>query len=404
MKNNQNLIILFFTLVVVMMGFGLIIPIMPYYIESFGAGGIALGSMMAIFSIAQFIFSPVWGNLSDRYGRKKILLVGAFGNALFMVLFGLATQLWMLFVFRALAGILSSATLPTAMAYISDSTDERNRGGGMGIFGAAMGAGMVLGPGLGGWLASDSLSLPFFVGAGLSMLAVLAILAFLPESLPAEKRTVTTAVKGFRLKELWNSLSGPLGYLNGLSFLVFFALTNFEGIFGLYAQYRYDYDTTQVGLIMTVIGLVSALAQGVLTGPVTRRYGENWIIRTSLIASAVGFVLMLLAWNFATVLITVGLFVFSNAMLRPAISSLVSRNAGDQQGAVLGINNSFMSLGRIVGPLWAGFMIDINLSLPYLSGALIMLAVYLASLARQRGKPAEDGTTAPVKAVQPSGD
>jgi DHA1 family multidrug resistance protein-like MFS transporter len=404
MKNNKNLLILFFTLVVVMMGFGMIIPIMPFYIESFGASGVALGAMMSIFSIAQLIFSPIWGNLSDRFGRKKILLVGAIGNALFMVLFGLATQLWMLFVFRALAGILSSATLPTAMAYISDSTDDDNRGAGMGIFGAAMGTGMVLGPGLGGWLASDSLSLPFFVGAGLSVLAVLAILAFLPESLPAEKRAAADDVRGFKFQELWKSLSGPLGYLNGLSFLVFFALTNFEGIFGLYAQYRYGYNTTQVGLVLTVIGLVSALAQGILTGPLTRRYGENWIIRNSIIASAVGFVVMLVAWDFTSVLVTVGLFVFSNAMLRPAISSLISRNGGDQQGTVLGINNSFMSLGRVIGPMWAGLMIDVNLTFPYITGAVIMLAVYVLTMVKWRNIPVESTTIAVISETQSYAD
>lgn len=404
MKNNRNLVILFFTLVVVMMGFGMVIPIMPFYIESFGASGLALGAMMSIFSLAQLIFSPIWGNLSDRYGRKKILLVGALGNALFMILFGLATRLWMLFFFRALAGVLSAATLPTAMAYISDSTDESNRGAGMGIFGAAMGTGMVLGPGLGGWLASESLSMPFFIGAALSILAVLAILAFLPESLPAEKRAVAGAMKGFDFKELRKSMSGPLGYLNGLSFLVFFALTNFEGIFGLYAQYRFNYNATQVGIVMTVVGLVSALAQGMLTGPATRRFGENWIIRNSIIASAIGFVVMLVAWDFSSVLITVGLFVFSNAMLRPAISSLVSRGAGDNQGTVLGINNSFMSLGRIAGPLWAGVMIDINLFFPYITGAVIMVAVYIISMTKWRNIPIPGSSPVANSETQPCVD
>ncbi|MCC6146134.1 MAG: MFS transporter [Anaerolineaceae bacterium] len=404
MNNRRNLVILFFTLVVVMMGFGLIIPIMPFYIESFGASGVALGAMMSIFSVAQFILSPLWGSLSDRYGRKSILLVGAVGNALFLILFGLATQLWMLFAFRALAGILSAATLPTAMAYISDSTDERSRGGGMGIFGAAMGTGMVLGPALGGWLASDSLSLPFFVGAGLSILAVLAIVAFLPESLPVANREVGGRVSGVSLSGLRESLSGPIGYLNGLAFLVFFALTNFEAIFGLYAQYRYAYGPAQVGLILTVIGLVSALVQGAITGPVTRRFGEEVVIRASLAASAVGFIVMLFAWDFSSVLVTVGLFVFANAMLRPAISSLVSRSAGSQQGAVLGINNSFGSLGRIVGPLWAGWMIDVNLSFPYITGALIMAAVFIFGQTRLRREHNADKAPASFHLARPGRD
>ena len=169
---NRNILILFFTLVVIMMGFGMVIPIMPFYIKLFGASGSTLGALMATFAVMQFIFAPIWGSLSDRYGRKPLLMLGVLGNAFAQLLFGLSTQLWMLFAARILAGVLSSATLPTAMAYVGDSTSARDRGGGMGILGAAMGVGMVLGPGLAGWLAIGSLSTPFFVAAGLSTLAL----------------------------------------------------------------------------------------------------------------------------------------------------------------------------------------------------------------------------------------
>jgi len=372
--------ILFFTLVVMMMGFGMVIPIMPFYIESLGASGTTLGALMAIFSVMQFAFSPIWGALSDRYGRKKMLLIGTFGNGISMLLFGLSTQVWMLFASRALAGILSSATMPTAMAYISDSSDEKNRGGGMGIIGAAMGVGMVIGPGLGGWLGGVSLSLPFFIAFGLSIASMLLILVLLPESLPVEKRTAHVHSSGPRLASLWRALTGPLGFLMALSFLVFFALANFEGVFGLYAQYRFDYGPQQVGTVMMVVGVVSAVMQGLITGPATRRFGEDKLIRWSLIGSAVGFGIMLFARSMGTLMLTTGLFVLANSLLRPAIASKISYKAGSQQGAVLGVSNSFMSLGRVVGPLWAGLMIDLNVILPYLTGGIIMFLIYLASL------------------------
>jgi multidrug resistance protein len=151
MGNRRNLYILAFSLVVVMLGFGIVIPIMPFYIERLGAGGTELGLLVASYAIMRLICGPIWGSLSDRIGRKPVLMIGIFGYGITMILFGLATQLWMLFVFRGLSGILSSATSPTTMAYIGDSMPEQERARGMGILGAAVGVGTIFGPGL-GWL------------------------------------------------------------------------------------------------------------------------------------------------------------------------------------------------------------------------------------------------------------
>jgi DHA1 family multidrug resistance protein-like MFS transporter len=373
-NNRRNITLLFFTLVVVMMGFGMVIPILPFYIEHFGASGSAMGLLMAIYATMQLIFAPIWGRMSDRYGRKPIILVGVLGNAISQLLFGLSTQLWMLFAARALAGILSSATLPTAMAYISDSTSEEDRGGGMGIIGAAMGVGMVIGPGLGGWLAGQSLSLPFFLAAGLSTLALLLIWLLLPESLPATERVEpSTESQEAQWRVMWQALFGPIGFLLVMAFLLSFGLTSFESIFGLFSLHRFDYGPEMVGSLLAVIGVLSAIVQGGLTGPLTRRWGEAAIIRASLLGSAVGFGLMLLATNLVTVILTIGFFIVSNAMLRPSVSSLTSRRATGGQGVAMGLNNSFMSLGRIIGPIWAGFLFDVNISWPYLSGAVVML-------------------------------
>ncbi|RME50753.1 MAG: MFS transporter [Caldilineae bacterium] len=373
-SNRRNLIILFLTMVVIMLGFGIIIPILPFYVEAMGASGRDLGLLMAIFALMQLIFAPMWGGLSDRIGRKPVLLIGIVGNALSQLLMGLATQLWMLFAARALAGILSSATLPTAMAYIGDSTSAERRSGGMGVIGAAMGVGMVLGPGLGGWLAAENLSWPFFLAAALSVVVLVFVHLILPESLPPERRTTRRQTfNGPDLGGMWRALTGPLGYLMFLSFLLSFGLTNFEGIFGLYALERFGYGPQQVGSILTIIGLTSAVTQAALTGPLSRRWGESRVIQGALLVSAVGFVLMLSANSFATLLLTTSFFIIGNALLRPVAAALISRRSSEQeQGMALGMHNSFMSLGRIVGPVWAGFAFDYWLSLPYLSGALIM--------------------------------
>ena len=401
MNNRKNIAILFFTMIVVMIGFGIIIPILPFYVESFGASGSALGMLMAIFSIMQFLFAPFWGRLSDQIGRKKVLLIGILGNALSQLLFGLSTSLWMLFASRALSGVLSSATLPVAMAFISDSTDHKSRGGGMGMIGAAMGVGMILGPGLGGWVGEESISLPFFIAAALSVAAMLLVLLILPESLPPERRVHgQKLMQGPQFGTLWRALFGPLGFLLFLSFLVHFALANFEGIFGLYAAHRFAYGPHEVGTIMTVIGLASALVQGVLTGPVTRRWGDGPVIKVSLIASAVGSFILLLAFDTTTVLLTVGFFVTANAFLRPAITSFVSKQTDENQGMNMGLVNSYMSLGRVVGPLWAGSMFDLNISFPYLTAGIVLLISYFLSMRQlRRGGPVEEGLKAEAQGV-----
>jgi MFS transporter, DHA1 family, multidrug resistance protein len=370
---NKNILILFFTMIVVMLGFGMIIPVMPFYVKSFGASGSALGALMATYGFLQFLFAPLWGSLSDRYGRKPILMLGVLGNAIAQLLFGFSSALWMLFAARALAGILSSATLPTAMAYVSDSTSTEERGGGMGMIGAAMGIGMVLGPGLGGVLAARSLSTPFFLASILSVIALGLIFFFLPEPAHDPNKIWQGKIAGLQLGALWASLRGPLGVLFILSFLFTFALTNFESVFGLYASDQYGYTPQQVGGVLTVVGLISAFMQGLATGPLTRRFGEVQVIRASLLSSALAFALMTQAQTNWQILATVGYFVFSNSLINPAVSSLVSKRTTGGQGAAMGANNSFQSLGRVVGPLWAGNMYDISYNLPYLSGAFLML-------------------------------
>jgi DHA1 family multidrug resistance protein-like MFS transporter len=387
---NRNTAILFAALVVVMLGFGMVIPILPFYVEALGANGSQLGLLMATFALMQFICAPFWGDLSDQIGRKPVLLIGVLGNAVSMLLFGLSTQYWMLVASRALAGILSSATLPTAMAYITDSTSERNRGGGMGLWGAAMGLGMVMGPGLGGLLAKVSLPAPFFVAAGLSVFVLVFIYFVLPESLPAERRRRTASrFRGPALGPMLRALTGPLAYLMVMSFLLDFGLTNFEGVFGLYALRRYGFSADQVGLVLTAVGLISALVQITLTGPLTRRFGESRVIQVCLAVSALGFLLMLAATTFAGVLLTTGLFVLGNTMLKPTLAALLSKRTKAGQGVTMGLSNSFMSLGRIAGPLWAGAALDMSLMLPYESGAFVLGVGFLSSLIWLNRAPAQ---------------
>lgn len=387
--SNKNVVILSFALIVVSLGFGMVIPIFPFYIERMGGGGKELGLLVAVAALTELLFGPVWGSLSDRIGRKPILLIGMVGYGVSSLLFGLATELWMLYAARALSGILTAATASTAMAYIGDSTSEKDRGGGMGILGAAGGLGLILGPGFGGWLGGISLATPFFAAAGISLVSMLLILFMLPESLPRQLRQQTDSkIKMIQLSELWSALFSPIGILLFMAFLSSFGLANFEAVFGLYALQKFNYGPESVGMILAVVGLVSTVGK-VFTGALTRRWGDAAVIKTSLLTGSIGFLVLLLANTYPTILLATGFFVLSKTFLRPSVLSLTSQRTTLGQGAAMGLSNSFMSLGRIVGPIWAGFAFDVNFDYPYLSGAAILFIGFLISLVWvTQGQPA----------------
>ena len=380
-KNNRStLIILSFTLVVVTLGYGLVIPIFPFYIEALGGSGDELGLLVALAAFTELIFGPFWGYVSDRVGRKRVLMVGIFGYGISLLLMGFASRLWMLFAARALSGFLTAATMPSAMAYIGDSTSAEERGGSIGWLGSAAGLGIILGPGVGGWLGQDSLTLPFLVGAGLTWLSLLLVIFFLPEPMLAKARSAEPASNRLYVKQLWHALRSPVGFSLFLLFLVSFGLANFEAVFGLYAAQRFGFGPERVGIVLVVVGVVTTLGKGALTGPLTKRWGDVGVTKASMLAGAIGYLVLLAAFDYVTVLLATGIFVLSKTVLRPALLGIISQRADVGQGAAMGLGNTFLSLGRVAGPIWAGFIFDVNITYPYLSGAAIMLVGFLISL------------------------
>lgn len=395
--SRKNLFILSFTLLVVMLGYGMVMPIMPFYIEHFGAGGTELGWLMSTYSLMQLICAPIWGVLSDRYGRKPILAIGVLGYAITLFMFGLAKTFAMLFIARSLSGILSSATMPTAMAYIGDNTPQKEKSKGMGQLGAMVGVGVILGPLVGGFLSTDSLSLPFFVGSGLAFISLLLVIFLLPESKPASFSTgklspsngqtstlqpdsTNPEQKRPRVLDIYlRVILSPAGILLLLIFMMSFGMTNFQGMIGLYAVDKFAFNTKQVGAIWMVMGIILILVQGGLTGPLSQKLGELTLIRIGLFGGAIGFVLVALAVNYTTTLLAIGFFIFTLALIGPALNSYISNFAGEHQGTVMGLNSAMTSLGRVIGPLWGGYIYDINIAYPFFSGAATLLLGMLVS-------------------------
>ncbi|MEI5906441.1 MFS transporter [Bacillus spongiae] len=379
-RNRGPLVILSFNLFIVMVGIGLVIPILPFYVEKFNANAQVLGALVAVFAFMQFLFAPVWGRLSDKIGRKPLITIGLIGFAVAEFIFAFAIGLWMLFVSRILAGIFGSALMPTAMAYVSDVTEESKRGKGMGFLGAAMGLGIVVGPGIGGWLAEFDLSYPFLFAGIAATIAAIVSIVILPESYPKEKREENIGEKREgQFTIMKKALVSPVGFLLVLVFIMSFGLANFQSIFGYYALTRYGYGPQEVGTIILVIGLIGTAVQGGIVGRMTEKFGELRVVTTSLLISAIGFIIMTLAPSFVWVLVTTAIFFVGNSMLRPALNALISKLAGNRQGMVMGLNNSFLSLGNVAGPLLAGTLFEINIHIPYFFGAFIMVVGLVAT-------------------------
>ncbi|MCB2172766.1 MFS transporter [archaeon] len=377
-ETRRSIAVLSFAMIVVMLGFGMVMPIFPFYIEALGVGGRELGILVAVSSFMEFIFAPIWGGVSDHMGRKPVLLIGLSGYFLSTLLMGLVDRYYLLLIVRAFSGLLSSAMLSTSMAYVSDVTSEDDRASGLGILGSAMGLGVIIGPGVGGLLGTESLQLPFFVSSGLTAIAAVLVSIMVPESLQnpsAGGLQLQSPLKGLR-----DALTGNFGVLFFLAFLLSFGLTNFESIFGLYASMKFGYGPERVGVILMVVGVASTLGKGLLTGPMTKFMGEGNVIRGSLLAGSLCFLLLLYANTYPMILMATALFILSKTLLRPSILSVISKNTTMGLGVILGLSNSFMSLGRIVGPLWAGYAFDVNFDYPYISGSLVLFIGFLISL------------------------
>jgi DHA1 family multidrug resistance protein-like MFS transporter len=308
-------------------------------------------------------------------------MLGMVGGGLAMISMGIATQFWVLFGARVAAGVLTAAALPTAAAYVSDITTEKERSGGMGAIGAAKGLGVILGPAFGGWLATYSLAMPFYTGAALALVSVVLIFFLLPESLTAEAcQQSKTQARFWQFGEMRRAFFSPISTLLLLAFVLSAGLSNFEAIFGLYAVRKLAYTPQQVGMMTMIVGVVYLLGQGVLVGPLSKRWGEALVIKGTLLAAAVGFVWLVLAESYGGVLVATGFFVLARAILKPVVTALTSKRATVGQGMAMGLNDAAMSLGRVLGPVWAGFVFDLNVEYPYLTGAAIMFLGYLASL------------------------
>lgn len=383
MLDKKALAVLFSALFLVMLGVGIIIPNIAYHAEDHSASPVQISLLFTLYSLMQFLFAPLWGHLSDRIGRKPVLLAGLLGSGMALVGFGLADRLWLLFLARGLAGLMSSAVLPTAMAYVADVTDDSSRGRGMGIMGAAMGLGFIFGPGIGGVLARFGHGTPFLVSGALSLLTCAGAALALRESLP-----VGGVQASVRPPAPWRVLSNPLLPFYWVAFCVPFAMAALETTFPLFIEDRFGYGALEMGWMFLFMGTAVSLVQAFLLGRVIEAIGEERVLRIGLLINAAGFMLVIAARGWISLTAALVVSGVGNQIMRPTNASLITKRSSMGKGMAIGVMDSFDSLGRIVGPLLAGWLYLPGGRYPYIAAAAVLVLCRLTLWPRRTVSPA----------------
>ena len=398
---------LFLIVFIDLVGFGLVIPLLPFYALRFGGPPQEVTLLLAIYSLMQLFAAPLWGRLSDRVGRRPVLMISMAASVLAYLWIGSATAMWMLFAARALAGACAG-NIAAAQAYIADITKPEERAKGMGLIGAAFGLGFIIGPALGGLLAGNNpatadIETPAWVAAGLSFLALWGVILFLPESLPADLRGMHGGSRS-RLKAIWNVLGRPvLSRLILIFFLVILAFAGMESTFALWAIEQFGWGPGQVGYVFAYIGVLSAILQGGLIGRLARRFGEERLLRCGLALIGAGLLAMLFAHSIPRLAFAVSALALGMGLTQPSLNSLISRRAGrEEQGEVLGVSQSVGSLSRVLGPAVTGFLFaQFGRYAAFFWGAVLVFAALLLSLmlvrALDAAKLAEAKTMGPTR-------
>lgn len=389
---RPSLLIIFLTVFIDLIGFGIVMPLLPRYAERYGAQGLQIGAIIGAYSLMQLIFAPWWGQLSDRIGRRPVLLISNLGAAAAYALFAVSARytgtagLLILLASRVFAGICG-ANLSVASAYIADVTTKENRSKGMGMIGMAFGLGFILGPVLGGIAFKHfGLSGPGWVAALLCSLNFISGLFILVESrLPG----AAMAERKNRLAQIVHTIRVPqVRLLVGLYFLATFSFTCFESTMPLLLQRQFHFDEEKIGYLFAYCGLMGALIQGGLIGRLVKRFGESTLIWGSLLVVAASLAAVPYAGGLVTLLLVLALFSAGSGINRAPTLGLISRFApADEQGSTLGVAQSIATLARVLGPVFATGLLKYSLAAPYLACAGIALSAGL--LARQRLLPSK---------------
>lgn len=364
----MSLTLLLTNLFIAFLGIGLVIPVLPTIMNELELSGKMVGYLVAAFAISQLLVSPIAGKWVDQYGRKTMIVIGLLVFSFSELLFGLGKTVEILFISRLLGGVSAAFIMPAVTAFIADITTMAMRSKAMGYMSAAISTGFIVGPGIGGFLAEFGSRVPFFAAAGVALISAIVSFIFLKE--PERYKEAVIEEKTSKLKRIFN----PLYFISFLIiFIAQFGLAAFDSIFSLFVDHKFGFTPKDIAIIITGGGLVGAIGQVFLFGPLTKAFGEVKLIRYTFILSGVLVVLTTMAESYLNILLAT-IFVFIGFdLMRPAVTSYLSKVAGNEQGFVSGMNSMFTSFGNMFGPIVGGALFDINLDYPFYFAAIALV-------------------------------
>ncbi|KAF0816800.1 MULTISPECIES: MFS transporter [unclassified Cytobacillus] len=384
---KKKMIILMINMFIAIGSFGIIIPILPAYLESINQGGTAAGLMIAIFAGAQLIFSPIAGKWADQYGRRKMIIYGLAGLTLSMLVFYAVDSIWLLYFSRVIGGIGAALLIPAIFAYIADITTMEQRAKGNGLVSAAMSLGIVVGPGIGGFLADFGLKMPFLISALVSLVAVLFSIMLLEESSTMQTMPGEMPEEEPMVKKLAMSVKKPYFIPLVITLVMSFGLMAYESVLGLYLDNEYGATPQAIAIMVTSTGIISVIVQLFVVDRVVRKLGEGKVLNIFLAVAALGFLVSLFAGSYALFFVISLIIFLATSILRPVLTTLISKMAGNEQGFAMGMNNAYMSIGNVLGPTIAGILYDVRITYPFVLGLVLLLVTLFITMAWQKREP-----------------
>lgn len=389
---RKKITILMVNMFIAIASFGIIVPILPAYLVSINQGGTAAGLMIAIFAGAQLLFSPLGGKWADVYGPRKVIMLGLSLLTISMLMFYATDSIWILYASRIVGGIGDAFLVPGIFTYVAGITTSAQRAKATGLVTASMSLGLVIGPGIGGFLADFDLKLPFLVSAIVTFTAVLFSFLLLKEIEPAEEisKQAEEFIKAETMfQQIGRSVKMPYFIPLIITFVMSFGLVAYESVIGMYLTSQFDSTSKDIAMMITATGLVSVIVQVFVVDRLIRRFGEVAVLITFLGVATVGFLLSLMAESYAA-FFGVSLVIFlAMAILRPVLNILISKMAQGEVGFAMGMNTAYMSLGNVLGPLSAGLLFDFNINYPFILGLGLLVVTLSIAVAWRSSRAAK---------------